>query len=341
MKKLFTFILTALLLFGVQSVKAGKVYFVNSNDWGDVHCYAWTGETSNGSWPEGVEMTAVTDLTYNGKQVYVYELDGDATYDNCIFLDYTETYRGYNDHKTYTASWGSTNDGKMFLMNGYTYDCSCSDNARKMGDWWDTYSIKWGSDDPVVMIDGTTRGKITKSLAAATDYNFIIYKNGTALGTAAITHNNSSSVALSGSAANSTIKTTSPASYVFQINTSTDALTVSYPTEYIKGSFKVNNEGWVANEIIWNAEGTVGSVEVFVPYNTSAYQFGALCAGNWYKSSTAITSETTGFVAMDPSTANADFTASAAGMYTFNLKWDKATQKPQIQVVYPTGGVAP
>ena len=52
------------------------VYVKANNGWTNLHCYMWTGNTSNAAWP-GVTMTKVAD------DVYSYTLNGD--YENVIF----------------------------------------------------------------------------------------------------------------------------------------------------------------------------------------------------------------------------------------------------------------
>ena len=58
------------------------VYFVNTEGWANVYCYAWNGNNKNAAWP-GVAMTKVEGTILCGHDVYKCTLS--ANYTNCVF----------------------------------------------------------------------------------------------------------------------------------------------------------------------------------------------------------------------------------------------------------------
>ncbi len=77
--------LMMLLTLGVGQMWATKtIYFVNTDDWSTVKCYAWQSSNTsnkNAEWP-GVTMNS-TEVHFNGH--YVYSISLDDSYDKCIF----------------------------------------------------------------------------------------------------------------------------------------------------------------------------------------------------------------------------------------------------------------
>lgn len=65
------------------------VYFINTENWANVYCYAWNGNNKNAAWP-GVAMTKVTGTTLCEHDVYKYHL---SNYTNCIFTNGTTKTR--------------------------------------------------------------------------------------------------------------------------------------------------------------------------------------------------------------------------------------------------------
>lgn len=78
-------VLIGVLIMNVSQVMADKtIYFVTSDNWSTVNCYAWKnsdGNNNNAAWP-GVPMTS-TEVQFNGH--YVYSISLDDSHDKCIF----------------------------------------------------------------------------------------------------------------------------------------------------------------------------------------------------------------------------------------------------------------
>ncbi|MBO5619025.1 MAG: starch-binding protein [Paludibacteraceae bacterium] len=67
--------------FTTPPAECSDVYFVNTEEWENVYCYAWSGSSNNGAYP-GIAMTN-TGTTLCGYPVYKYHLSG--SFANCIF----------------------------------------------------------------------------------------------------------------------------------------------------------------------------------------------------------------------------------------------------------------
>jgi hypothetical protein len=75
-----------MLLVGTSSAWADYVlYYVNTNDWSGVNCYAWNNSSNKNEadWP-GTAMTK-TDITSGGHNVYKYESSSTINSNKCIF----------------------------------------------------------------------------------------------------------------------------------------------------------------------------------------------------------------------------------------------------------------
>lgn len=200
------------------------VYFVNTNDWKNVYCYAWGG-SNNGEFP-GVAMSK-TGYTFNGYEIWKYTNTSENVYTQCIF---SNGVTGDGKVQTGDLGWG---EGLVYKYNvGWMNKSLASQKTIQLkGDF-----NSWGEDDVLVMNADELNCSITKENVPAGLYEMKLvvdgaWKSNDLAGT--MTRDNCTNWPFDHvSAGNSKIKVDIAGNYTFTYNYAAKTLSVTYPTSF-------------------------------------------------------------------------------------------------------------
>lgn len=286
MKKIYSFILTALLLLGLCDAWAGTsttvYYAVSSTTLGSRTIKLDVDMNHTGSsYFQEYSMTK-TNKTYNGKDVY-----------SCTFTDLyngvrTLRFNFYNgdtyDSRHTAFSWGeghpdvSTYNHKVFV-----------EGTSQDGAWYDTYTIysDWGTGDWAheLIFDG-----ISKTLSASTEYTFKMCKNMTEWwgSKTGIKWYSASNFTLNEDQ-NCSLYTNFAGTYTF--TNSGFSLTVAYPTQTYTAYFEKPSNWSQVKAHIWRYEDSANKNITDWPG-----QVITTTEGNYYKATFTSPAEPTGII---------------------------------------------
>jgi hypothetical protein len=209
-----------------ESTKTNVIYFINSGKWSTVNAYVWTnGGSTLGAWPgEAMEKTELKDS--NGYDVYSYEFN--SLYNMVIFTN------------------GSVQTGNLTVENNKYYDYannewydSIENGEANVNTYYLSGTMNGWSTKNTPFVDGT----VSVELEGETTYSFKVTKNDSwdgALGNnGTMTSEHCTGWLMESSAKNCDITTTYAGTYIFSFDSSTDRLTVTYPTAPVDTEYTV------------------------------------------------------------------------------------------------------
>lgn len=199
------------------------IFYVNTNNWENVYCYAWTidGETKteNATWP-GESMTKA-DYPLQGCDVYYYV---SKPYANCIFNC------GENTCQTNTLTWTS----RSYYYNDAwkTFDdLKTLPVIQIAGDFFDKVGDNWDKKELTTTADQKS-ATMQISITAIGDYKFKMLKDGVWYGcNGTLERNNCTNFRFYSGDSNgdATLTADTAGTYTFTWTYNGDKLSVTYP----------------------------------------------------------------------------------------------------------------
>lgn len=193
------------------------IFYVNTNNWENVHCYAWTDTDNNATWPG--ELMKKADYPLQGCDVYYYV---SKPYENCQFNNTT------NEGKTGDLTWTSRSY-YYYYDTWKTFDeLKTLPVIQVAGDFFGN----WDARGELTTAKDQKSAAITIALTANKTYAFKIIKNASPswLGNnGTMTRGNSTGWTFKSETNNAQITADTTGNYTFTWTYNGDKLSVTYP----------------------------------------------------------------------------------------------------------------
>lgn len=310
------------------------LYYVKTNDWGQVNAYMWDG-SGNNVWPGSVMSLTTTTTTRSGYPVYSVAYTTD--YDKLIFSNNGNDESANLDIDTdkpyyYDGEWYATLaecDAPVLTTNFYL--------AGSFNSWSTTANrfMKENEDD--------TEASVTITINEYSNISFKVIDNGNWRGVATattITKDATSVTIANEEGANIGLTPYAAGDYVFTLNLSTRELTVSYPdgdpmpipTNIYLSCDELND--WAAADANYkfdvDEENDLATLEVDLDEETQ-YAFKLVYNDAWMGANYDFKYYWCTDVPMIVDATQANLYSFKAGTYTFRYKLSTS----ELSIVYP------